>query len=783
MAFNGRAIRLGNTDRFNVGGPGGFPRAGTDLNGTPYVLVAGGVVEITDIPNGSGSHTALSGVSGNQIGGAFAWNNEIYFTLRGATDALRKIDNLTTGATSQVATLTQEIGACTTDGTTVWAYNTSNNTLYTLNPTTGALTEVGVVNFESGVTEGGVQGMLARRGRHYIFGGHNDMMYELTDLSTNPSTITATRVDASVTAFGANATGPAGAFVSGNESYLVDGARDALFRLLDPPAVQANIPRFSFQEGTVRSLDMTQYIDDLESLAFRSGYTPPAYASIASSGTAIDFASTSAVTQDTDLTLQLTASRGMDSVDVDMPIRVRDAGTLSIEAIDEQFIVIGTTDYDLVIDIGGNPDSVKPGGDLEGFNHDWDADAAQLHIRAVEVTRLVTGAVWTIDLRKGTDTLSGRVIYNVIPAVPIFTDPGPQTLYRGVRYSKRILVANKPSVLRGSGLLMGLKSEPASNADGESEILTQGILPMDARSTETSFDVDYYAENPGGDDDLVVNFNVSDRLPLYTLSQFFPVMPGVNQYGTLIGLLGFSLSAEATEIRRKTIGNIPSLIYFRGGIAADSEYFYINHKMGANPQNAATIKRMPINPSGDSVNVEDVVSRNGACSIAVDDNYIYAYVNTGAHPAVPTTHQLFRASKEDPTDNRSYRFDHNSTLPIYGMVNAGDSILAVVPKGQSTTLVYIDKSTIDSGSGPRISKSINMPHSFTYYGMTTDGSTLFLMHQNTVIPQDQVVTLSIDDLNSMSDGDTVDAFDSTFGYDTSDLGFTIRGIVFTNDAF
>ena len=33
---------------------------------------------------------------------------------------------------------------------------------------------------------------------------------------------------------------------------------------------------------------------------------------------------------------------------------------LSIENIDEQFITLGTEDYDLVIDIGGNPDDVLP---------------------------------------------------------------------------------------------------------------------------------------------------------------------------------------------------------------------------------------------------------------------------------------------------------------------------------------------------------------------------------------------------------------------------------------
>lgn len=186
---------------------------------------------------------------------------------------------------------------------------------------------------------------------------------------------------------------------------------------------------------------------------------------------------------------------------------------LSIEAIDEQFIVIGTKDYDLAIDIGGNPDSVKPGGDFEGFYHDWDADTQRLHIKSDEITRLISGAIWTIDLAKGTDTLAAKIIYNVVPAAPIIEDPGAQTLYKGLPYSSSIVVANNPAVSRGRGLLTGLKSEPSTDADGASTIKTIGVLPRDVNLTETSFDVAYYAENDGGSDQITVPFSIEDIPP------------------------------------------------------------------------------------------------------------------------------------------------------------------------------------------------------------------------------------------------------------------------------
>ena len=333
MAFNGRAVRLGTTTNFNAGGVGAFPRAIASVDDKLLVVLAGAYTEITDIPNGSGSAAVSftgASVQSNQIGGAFEWNSELWFTLRGGNDRLVRCTNLTTGACTSVRDFTNiELGACTTDGTTIWAFASNTNTLYTLRTSTPNIylpETVATIQYEDGVTEGGIQGMFIWDGVHYLVGGHNDMLYRLSDVSSTP--ITATRVDPNVTQFGIGARGPAGACEHNGEVYMVDGAIDALTRLINPPVVQANIPRFAFDEGTEQTLDMTQYIDDLDSIAFRSGYTEPAYASIGDDDTSIDFADTSDVTQDTDLTLQLSASRGMDAVNVDMPIRVQNVGTM-----------------------------------------------------------------------------------------------------------------------------------------------------------------------------------------------------------------------------------------------------------------------------------------------------------------------------------------------------------------------------------------------------------------------------------------------------------------------
>ena len=177
---------------------------------------------------------------------------------------------------------------------------------------------------------------------------------------------------------------------------------------------------------------------------------------------------------------------------------------LTIEAIDEQFITVGTVDYNLSIDIGGDPDSVEPKGDMEGFYHDWDADNDRLHIKSDEVTRLIAGAEWNINLMKGSDTVIGTIIYNVVPAAPVFTDPGEQTLYKGIPFSLKTEVANVPTILRGSGLLVGVKGVAGLDADGDAVLDTEGMLPSDAELTEDSFMLNQYAENDGGSDTIDV---------------------------------------------------------------------------------------------------------------------------------------------------------------------------------------------------------------------------------------------------------------------------------------
>ena len=154
---------------------------------------------------------------------------------------------------------------------------------------------------------------------------------------------------------------------------------------------------------------------------------------------------------------------------------------LSIEAIAEQFITVGTKDYDLVIDITGDPDTVTVTGLPEGFYQDWDAANDQLHIKSAAVTRLTQGQVWDIELIKDSETLLGKVLWNAIQAAAILQTLPTLHLYKGVPLNFDILIHNIPPQVIPKTLLIGIKSELVPYG-----LNFKGQLPADADLTVTT---------------------------------------------------------------------------------------------------------------------------------------------------------------------------------------------------------------------------------------------------------------------------------------------------------
>ena len=240
-----------------------------------------------------------------------------------------------------------------------------------------------------------------------------------------------------------------------------------------------------------------------------------------------------------------------------------DPDALSIEAIDEQNIPLGTEDYELRISIGNidsdDGDRAYIDGDMEGFYHFWDNTNSELVIAAEDVTRLLSGAVWNVHLVKGSDSLDAEIIYNVVPVGPVFTDPGSLVLYKGIPFAARIGVANDPKVLRGTSLLVGVKSDKDENDDGDQFLLAEGMLPTDTILTEDSFMMQPYAENDGGSDTIDVPVTISNDRPVYLFNDTTNVLLRVNHDGTL------AWTYEAETANYQSPVSTTDAIYLRRG--------------------------------------------------------------------------------------------------------------------------------------------------------------------------------------------------------------------------
>ena len=192
---------------------------------------------------------------------------------------------------------------------------------------------------------------------------------------------------------------------------------------------------------------------------------------------------------------------------------------LSVESIDEQFIVIGTEDYRLLVDIMGSPDSVDVRGHMEGFSSNWNSSNSQLSIESEEVTRLISGVTWDLDIRKGSEIITPKIKYNVVPAASIFHALPTIHLYRGVDINFDILIDNIPALVIPNARLLGLKSDLLDNGVKVSGVIPLGsifssnngnitiIVPSETDASAETHDYPYQIESGAPQSIGAVSFN------------------------------------------------------------------------------------------------------------------------------------------------------------------------------------------------------------------------------------------------------------------------------------
>ena len=212
-----------------------------------------------------------------------------------------------------------------------------------------------------------------------------------------------------------------------------------------------------------------------------------------------------------------------------------------IEDIDEQFIPVGTQNYELIIGITGQYATSRIRGLQEGFYQHYEklSDGnSQLSVKSEEVTRLIEKVIWSIEVGDTDWKVIKDVIYNVVPVSPILVDPGRKTLWKGVRFRLLVETLNIPTIQRGESELVGLKFGSVE-VDGRSYIESAGRLPVDADLMFTTFNSDYYVENLGGNDTLAVPIDIRD-------DAVEPVFAGLSNMSVVAGS-GFNLTFTVTS--------------------------------------------------------------------------------------------------------------------------------------------------------------------------------------------------------------------------------------------
>ena len=178
-----------------------------------------------------------------------------------------------------------------------------------------------------------------------------------------------------------------------------------------------------------------------------------------------------------------------------------------IDIVDEQFLVIDA-DYSMTFNIQNSPTTVTVGGLYKGqFDYDWDSDNGECTIEG-HPELLIFGEVWTVTATKGRYTRTRKIIWNVVPAAPVISEPGIIEVVKGVDFRHSIGIRNKANLIDVRGLLVGADFEPS---DPGVDIV--GNIDRDLEFTVSEGPFDVFAQNGGGSDEKTGILRLSDAGP------------------------------------------------------------------------------------------------------------------------------------------------------------------------------------------------------------------------------------------------------------------------------
>ena len=245
---------------------------------------------------------------------------------------------------------------------------------------------------------------------------------------------------------------------------------------------------------------------------------------------------------------------------------------ITIAPIAPQNIVINTA-YTLPISITDNPDTVEVKGLQQGFSYSYDSGTCRIYGAA---SRLVNNAIWTITAKKGNQTVTSEITYNVLLPAPIIPVVPKQFIPKGVEYSLIIPIENNPSEVKITGHIIGLKQT------GSNPVKLSGLVPVDANFTINNGTFVVTAKNTDGTHTRNIEWEFASHLY------------AVDNASDKVYVIS-TQTADQTQAESRRVFNLPSHSRNPSGAAVDGNDMYIIDLsdrqvfvIPANTENAAT---------------------------------------------------------------------------------------------------------------------------------------------------------------------------------------------------
>lgn len=349
---------------------------------------------------------------------------------------------------------------------------------------------------------------------------------------------------------------------------------------------------------------------------------------------------------------------------------------ITIAPVSPQNITLNTA-YSLPISITDDPDTVEVKGLLEGFYYSY-ADGT-LTI-AGESTRLINNAMWAITAKKGSDTATREVVYNVVPPAPIIATVPKQFISKGALYSLDIPIQN-PGDVKVTGHIIGLKY------DGTNPLNISGTVPLDAEFTVESGIFVIEAKNGGGMHTRNVEWEFARNLF------------GVDSSNDRVHV--FSTHPPAGEpFNASRVFDLPSRLSSPTSAALDGNDLYI-HNLAQNEVFVIPADTPHMGTATESRKFGVNAPGSSPGGLTVDDTYVYLFGRNGSvyvfDKLTPSTQG---ADKVEPTRSfstvptfSSGGLTHDGTY-LYILYRDGNDFqlyIAVVPKNTTSSTATVDR--------------------------------------------------------------------------------------------